>query len=112
MTGARQRDDASQRPGAMSTSHLAPVAVSAIVGGKTVFRVGRGCDGKQSSGKESRSIHDKTLAPPRQQSYRTVQSNRGPSPRRWTTTGHRAATAFGPAAAPWLAATDASARAC
>jgi hypothetical protein len=61
----------------MSTSHLTPVAVSAIVGGKTAFSVGCVCDGKQSSGKESRSIHGKNLAPPRQQSCRTVRSNRG-----------------------------------
>ena len=61
----------------MSTSHLTPVAVSAIVGGKTAFSVGCVCDGKQSSGKESRSIHGRNLAPPRQQSCRTVRSNRG-----------------------------------
>jgi hypothetical protein len=63
MTGARHRDDASQRPGAMSTSHLAPVAASAIVGGKTAFSFGRLGDGKQSSGEESGSIHGKNLAP-------------------------------------------------
>jgi hypothetical protein len=62
MTGARHGDDASQRPGAMSASHLAPVAVSAIVGGKTAFGLGRLGDGKQSSGQKSGSIHGKNLA--------------------------------------------------
>src|SRR6266436_5898115 len=63
MTGVGHRDDASQRPGAMSTGHLAPVAASAIVGGQTVFGPGRVGDGKQGKGKEntkaSTSIHDK-----------------------------------------------------
>jgi hypothetical protein len=62
MIGARHSDDASQRPGAMSTSHLAPVAVSAIVGGKTAFSLGSLGDGKQSSSQESGSIHGKNLA--------------------------------------------------
>ena len=44
----------------MSTGHLALVAASAIVGGKTAFSFGRVGDGKQRSGKESRSIHDET----------------------------------------------------
>jgi hypothetical protein len=61
MTGARHGDDASQRPGAMSTSHLAPVAVSTIVGGKAAFSLGRLGDGKQSSGQEGGSIHGKNL---------------------------------------------------
>jgi hypothetical protein len=39
-------------PDAISTSHLAPAAVSAAVGGKTAFSFGRLGDGKQSSGKE------------------------------------------------------------
>ena len=75
MPGARHRDDASQRPDAMSTSHLALAALSAVVGGKAAFSFGRLDDGKRNSGKES--THGKNLASPRQQSYWTVQSNRG-----------------------------------
>ena len=61
----------------MSTGHLAPAAMSAVVGGKTAFSFGRVGDGKQSSGKESRSIHGKKPRAARQQSCQTVQSNRG-----------------------------------
>src|SRR5260370_18058070 len=64
MTGVRHRDDASKRPGAMSTGHLAPVAASAVVGGKAAFSFGRVGDGKQSGGKESTSIHGNTSRRP------------------------------------------------
>jgi hypothetical protein len=62
MTGVRHRDDAPQRPEAMSTGRLAPVAASAAIGGKTAFSFGRVGDGKQSGGKESTSYMAKTRA--------------------------------------------------
>ena len=77
MTGVRHRDDASKRPGAMSTGHLAPVAASAVVGGKTAFSFGRVGDGKQSGGKESTSIHGNTSRRPGNKAAETVQRNRG-----------------------------------
>src|ERR1700736_2234234 len=77
MTGVRHRDDASKRPGAMSTGHLAPVAASAVVGSKTAFSFGRVGDGKQSGGKESTSIHGNTSRRPGNKAAETVQRNRG-----------------------------------
>src|ERR1700737_1530727 len=77
MTGVRHRDDASKRPGAMSTGHLAPMAASAVVGSKTAFSFGRVGDGKQSGGKESTSIHGNTSRRPGNKAAETVQRNRG-----------------------------------
>jgi hypothetical protein len=79
MTGVRHRDDASERPGAMRTGHLAPVTASAIVGGKTAFSFGCGGDGKQRGGKESTSIHGKNLTKQRRcnQRYEVGPSVRG-----------------------------------
>ena len=75
MTGVRHRDDASERPGAMSTGHFTPVTASAIVGGKTAFSFGRVGDGKQSSGKEGTSIHGKTS----RNDADVISDDRGPS---------------------------------
>jgi hypothetical protein len=77
MTGVRHRDDAPQRPEAMSTGRLAPVAASAAIGGKTAFSFGRVGDGKQSGGKESTSIHGKNSRRPDNKAARTARSNRG-----------------------------------
>src|SRR5258708_18020232 len=77
MTGVRQRDYASQRPGAMSTGQLAAVAASAVVGGKTAFRFGRVDVGKQGNRNDSRSIHGKISRRPGNKAAETVQSNRG-----------------------------------
>src|ERR1700730_6783036 len=79
MTGVRHRDDASQRPAAMSTGHFAPVAASAIVGGETAFSPGRVGDGKQGKDKASTSIHGKISRRPGNKAAETVQSNRGES---------------------------------
>src|SRR6202049_939837 len=77
MTGVRHRDDASQRPGAMTPGSLAPVPASAVVGSKTAFSFGRVGDGKQSGGKESTSIHGNTSRRPGNKAAETVQRNRG-----------------------------------
>jgi hypothetical protein len=82
----------------MRTSHLAAVAVSAIVGSKTAFSLGRLGDGKQSSSQESGSIAGKNLAaapatkPPdgaKKSRQKLVRSNTESFVRRYVRVGSR-----------------------